>query len=311
MSTSPYLRIKSEVVAALQAKKAVVALESTIISHGMPYPQNLSTARACEDAIRRENAIPATIAVIDGVITVGLSYDELEKIARHPEEIIKTSRRDLPYVISQQKSGALTVAGTMIACELAGIKVFATGGIGGVHRHWEKTFDVSADLEELGRTSVCVVAAGAKAILDLPATMEYLETKGVPVIGYGTAELPAFYTPSSGLPVDFRLDTPEEVARFLQVKWRLGLAGGVLVANPVPAAAAYDRAEIDAAINAAIQEMETQGIKGKEQTPFLLRQIATITAGKSLETNIALVLNNCTVAARIAAAYAKLTETMR
>jgi pseudouridine-5'-phosphate glycosidase len=299
------LRIAPEVAGALESGKPVVALESTIVAHGMPWPENLATALACEDAIRSRGAVPATVAVLDGVLCAGLSNTELERIAKDSASVLKASRRDLPYVLSSGRTAATTVAATMIACGLAGIRIFATGGIGGVHRGWEKTFDVSADLEEFAHTSVCVVAAGAKAILDLPATMEYLETRGVPVVGYATAELPAFYTRSSGLGVDCRLDTPEAVARFLHAKWNLGLEGGVLVANPVPAEAEYDAAAIDAAIASALADMEAKGIRGKEQTPFLLKRIAEITGGGSLKTNIALVLHNCRVAADIAVAYAK------
>jgi len=298
------LRVKSEVAETLAKGGAVVALESTIVSHGMPWPQNLETALACEAVIRAEGAVPACVAVIDGVLCVGLEPSELERIAKDPRDVLKTSRRDLPFVLSQGKTGATTVAATMVACRLAGIRFFATGGIGGVHRGWEKTLDISADLEEFASAPVCVVAAGAKAILDLPATLEFLETKGVPVVGYGTSELPAFYSRSSGLPVDCRLDTPDAVARFLKAKWDLGLEGGVLVANPVPPASAYDKEEIDAAIAAALSDMDRAGVRGKEQTPFLLKRIGELTGGRSLQTNIALVMNNCAVAARIAVAYA-------
>lgn len=303
---NPYLRVKPEVAAALAAGIPVVALESTIISHGMPWPDNKKTALACEDVIRRKGAVPATVAVIDGVLCVGLESDELDRIAKEPHDVVKTSRRDLPYVLSQKKTGALTVAGTMVACAIAGIRIFATGGIGGVHRGWEQSLDVSADLDEFARTSVCVVAAGAKAILDLPATLEYLETKGVPVVGYGVSELPAFYTRSSGLPVDCNLPDADAVAKFLRAKWDLGLEGGVLVANPVPKAFEYDKAAIDAAIASALSDMNRQNVKGKDQTPFLLKRIGELTGGKSLETNIALVKNNCAVAADIAVALARL-----
>ncbi|MFA5007566.1 MAG: pseudouridine-5'-phosphate glycosidase [Candidatus Izemoplasmatales bacterium] len=295
--------VKPEVAEALAAGRPVVALESTIVSHGMPWPENLETAKACEDTIRRHGAIPATVAVIDGVLRIGLTEAELIRIAKDPHDVVKTSRRDFPYVLSQRKTGALTVAGTMVACDLAGIRIFATGGIGGVHRGWEHSLDVSADLEEFSRTSVCVVAAGAKAILDLPATMEYLETKGVPVVGYGVDELPAFYTRSSGLSVDCNLPDAASVARFLRAKWDLGLTGGVLVANPVPAEAAYDREKIDSAIAQALHDMDAAGVKGKASTPYLLKRIGEITGGGSLKTNVALVLNNCAVAADIAVAF--------
>ncbi|OHE41916.1 MAG: pseudouridine-5-phosphate glycosidase [Tenericutes bacterium GWF2_57_13] len=303
---TPYLRVKPEVAAALAIGRPVVALESTIISHGMPWPENKKTALACETVIRQKGAVPATVAVIDGILCVGLEEHELDRIAKDPHDVIKTSRRDLPYVLSQKQTGALTVAATMVACALAGIRIFATGGIGGVHRGWEHSLDISADLEEFAKTSVCVVAAGAKAILDLPATMEYLETKGVPVVGYGVSELPAFYTRTSGLPVDCNLADPEAVALFLKAKWDLGLEGGVLVANPVPKEYEYDPSAIDAAIAAALSEMNLRKIRGKEQTPFLLKRIGELTGGKSLTTNIALVLNNCAVAADIAVAYARL-----
>lgn len=302
---NPYLHVHPEVAKALSDHRPVVALESTIVSHGMPWPENLKTARECEATIRRHGAIPATVAVIDGILKVGLTEEELIRIAKDPHDVVKTSRRDFPYVLSQKKTGALTVAGTMVACDLAGIKIFATGGIGGVHRGWEHTLDISADLEEFARTSVCVVAAGAKAILDLPATLEYLETKGVPVVGFGVDELPAFYTRSSGLSVDCNLPDAESVARFLKAKWDLGLSGGVLVANPVPAEAAYDPAAIDSAIARALKDMDAAGVKGKASTPYLLKRIGEITGGGSLKTNVALVLNNCAVAADIAVAFAK------
>ncbi len=299
----PHIKIHPEVQNAIDNHLPIVALESTIISHGMPYPQNISTAKQCEAIIRENGAVPATIAIIDGIITIGLTDKELHKIAIDTSHVYKTSRRDFPYVISQKKDGALTVSATMIAAKLANIKFFATGGIGGVHRNAEVTMDISADLEELGKTDVTVVCAGAKSILDLGKTLEYLETKGVPVIGYQTKILPAFYTRESDFEVDFRLDSPNAIADFIHSKEALGLSGGILICNPIPEANSFPRRIIDDAIDKAVIDMESLGIKGKETTPFLLKRIVEITGGKSLEANIALVYNNCKLAAQIAKSY--------
>lgn len=301
MNALKYLTLHEEVRTALAQGRPVVALESTIISHGMPYPQNLETARAVEQIVREHGAIPATVAIFDGKIQVGLSAGALERLAAEPD-VLKVSRRDLPVVLARRLMGATTVAATMIAAKLAGIQVFATGGIGGVHRGGERSMDVSADLAELARTSVAVVCAGAKAILDLPRTLEYLETHGVPVLGYRSDDFPAFYTRTSGLAVDARLDSPSELAAVLRAKWDLGLAGGVLVVNPVPEADAMPQATIDAAIAQALAEANDQGILGKAVTPFLLSRVAAITGGASLSTNIALVKHNAAVAAQLAGA---------
>ncbi len=281
----------------------IVALESTIITHGMPWPQNLETALEVENAVREEGAIPATIAIIGGRLKVGLSHDELRRLADGSLHPIKASRRDLPMLVAQHGNGATTVSGTILIAERAGIRLFATGGIGGVHRGAEKTWDVSADLEELAHSNVAVVCAGAKAILDVPKTMEYLETKGVPVIGFGASELPAFYTPQSDIKLSQHADTPQEIALLLYAKWALGLSGGVVIANPIPAQYAMERSVIDAAIEKAIGESEVKGLKGAELTPYLLARVAEITGGDSLEANIALVKNNAHVAARIAKEY--------
>ncbi|MFN8358040.1 MAG: pseudouridine-5'-phosphate glycosidase [Spirosomataceae bacterium] len=299
------LHLHPEVQAALVAGKPVVALESTIISHGMPYPQNVETARRVEQTVRDHGATPATIAIIEGVPTIGLTAEELEIVASTPN-VLKVSRRDLPFVVAQRLNGATTVAATMILADLAGIRVFATGGIGGVHRGAQETFDISADLDELAHTNVAVVCAGAKSILDLGLTLEYLETKGVPVIGYQTDELPAFYTRQSGFGVDYRLDDVQVLAKALQVKWQMGLQGGVVIANPIPAAYEMDHETIRHAIENALQEAEQQGIKGKESTPFLLAKIKDITGGSSLESNIQLVLNNAQLAAQLAVAFCEL-----
>lgn len=280
-----------------------MALESTIIAHGMPYPQNIETALEIEDIIRANGAVPATIGIIDGKIKVGLTKEEVEFLGES-DEIVKVSRRDLPVVLAEKKHGATTVAGTMIAADLAGIKIFVTGGVGGVHRGAETSFDVSADLEELKKTSVAVIAAGAKSILDLGLTLEKLESFGVPVLGYQTEELPAFYSRHSGFNVDYKLENPEHTADILQAKWELGLEGGVLIANPVPEADEIEYSVINEKIEQALTEAESQGISGKELTPFLLDRIKEITAGKSLETNIALVRNNAVVGAKIAKAFA-------
>ena len=295
------IQLSPEVAAARAAGKPVVALESTIIAHGMPWPQNLETAREVEDVIRAEGAVPATIAVIDGRIRVGLTNEELQQLAQAPDAM-KLSRRDLPYAIATGRLGATTVAATMICAQLAGIEVFVTGGIGGVHRGGHESFDISADLQELARTPVAVVCAGAKSILDLGLTLEYLETHGVPVLSIGQDNFAAFFTPDSGLRADFRLDDADSQARFIRAKWALGLGGGVVVSNPVPAAQAMPREEIDAITAQALAEAEQQGIQGKAITPFLLARIKALTGGRSLATNIALVKNNAVAGARLARA---------
>ena len=302
---NPYLDILPEVAEALAAGKPVVALESTIISHGMPYPQNVETALNVERIIRENGAVPATIAIIGGRLKAGLSPEEIEYFGKKGQAIHKASRRDLAVLCARGEDGATTVATTMIIAHMAGIKIFATGGIGGVHRGAETTMDISADLEELGRTPVMVVCAGAKSILDLGLTLEYLETKGVPVIGYGTEELPAFYTRSSGFKVDYRIDTPEALAAAFRAQQDMGLGGGMLVTNPIPEEYSMDPAVINAAINQAIAECREKGIHGKETTPFLLARVAQITGGNSLASNIRLVYNNAKVAAQTAAAMAK------
>jgi len=297
--------IQEEVLAALIKGAGVVALESTIISHGMPYPENVETAAALESAVRSRGAVPATIAVIKGRIKIGLSAGEIEYLGR-ADTIRKASRRDLPIVVARQLDAATTVAATMICAAMAGIKIFATGGIGGVHRGAESTFDISADLQELSRTSVAVICAGPKAILDIPLTLQYLETQGVPVLGFGTEELPAFYYRKSGLMVDQRLDSAAETAAVLHAKWRMGLTGGVLIANPIPEKYAMQGARIEKAVDAAIIEARRLGVSGKELTPFLLNQIKEITGGESLQANIALVKNNALLAADIAVRYSEL-----
>lgn len=299
-----FLSLHPDVRAALETGRPVVALESTIISHGMPYPTNVQTAREVESLVREAGAVPATIAVMNGRIRVGLSDQQLEELgeARH---VRKVSRRDLPFVLASGQMGATTVAGTMICAHLAGISVFVTGGIGGVHREGQVTLDVSADLMELARTPVAVVCAGAKAILDLPRTLEVLETHGVPVIGFQTSEFPAFYTRSSGLPVDVQLDTPEAVAATMRAKWDLGLGGGVLVATPVPQEHAMDAREVDGVIEQALEDARAKNIRGKDVTPFLLAKIVEKTGGRSLQTNVALVKNNAQVGAAIAVAYSR------
>ena len=296
-----YLQFSQEVQQAIADGRPVVALESTIISHGMPYPQNVQTAREVEQIIRDHGAVPATIAIMNGRIHIGLSDADLELLGQS-RDAIKVSRRDLPYVLSEKKLGATTVAATMICAALANIPVFVTGGIGGVHRGAETSFDISADLQELAQTSVAVVCAGAKSILDLGLTLEYLETHGVPVVSVGQEAFPAFFTRNSGFKADFRLDTPEQQAAFLKTKWELGLQGGVVIANPVPEADAMPEAEIEAMTNQALAEAEQQGIGGKAVTPFLLARIKELTASRSLTTNIALVKNNAVCGARLAAA---------
>ena len=303
---NPYLDIHPEVAQALAEGKPVVALESTIISHGMPYPQNVETALAVEEIIRQNGAVPATIAIIGGRLKAGLSREEIEYFGKKGTAIHKASRRDLAVLCARREDGATTVATTMIIANMAGIKIFATGGIGGVHRGAETTMDISADLEELGRTPVMVFCAGAKSILDLGLTLEYLETKGVPVIGYGTEELPAFYTRQSGFGVDYRIDTPEELAKAYRASQGMGLGGGILVTNPIPEEYAMPKTVIDAAIDQAIAECNAKGIHGKETTPFLLARVAEITGGDSLASNIRLVYNNAALAAKTAVELAKL-----
>ena len=296
-----YLDLSPEVAAAKAEGKPVVALESTIISHGMPYPQNVETALRVEQTIRENGAVPATIAIIGGRLKAGLTPEEIEYLGKKGRGVAKASRRDLPVLVARGADGATTVTTTMIIAALAGIKVFATGGIGGVHRGAETTMDISADLEELARTPVMVICAGAKSILDLGLTLEYLETKGVPVIGYGTEELPAFYTRRSGFKVDYRIDSPEELAAAFRAKMEMGLGGGMLVTNPIPEEYSMDPEIINAAIDRAIEESIEQGIKGKETTPFLLARIKDLTGGDSLASNIQLVLNNARLAAKTAA----------
>ncbi len=300
-----YLEISPVVQSALENNKPVVALESTIISHGMPYPKNVQTALEVEDVVRQNGAVPATIAVIGGKLKAGLSHDEIEYLGKKGLSVSKASRRDLAVLAARGQDGATTVAATMIIAQMAGIRVFCTGGIGGVHRGAETSMDVSADLEELSQTQVAVVCAGAKSILDIGLTLEYLETKGVPVIGYGVSELPAFYTRQSGFNVDYRMDTPEEIAAVLKAKTQMGLSGGELIANPIPKEYSMDKAYIDDKIDAAVSEANEKGIKGKQITPFLLERIQQITNGDSLFSNIQLVKNNAALAAKIAAAYVK------
>lgn len=299
------MKIHPEIISALKHNKAVVALESTIITHGMPYPQNVEMAKTVEQIIRKHHAIPATIAIIQGVIHVGLDQAEIEYLAQ-AKDVIKVSKRDFGYVLSQKRDGATTVSGTMIAAEKAGIKVFATGGIGGVHREGQKTFDISRDLEELGAINVLVVCAGAKAILDLPLTMEFLETKGVEVLGYQTKELPAFYTRESGISVDYQMDSPMDVAKLMHAKWSMGIQGGILLTNPIPKAHSMNHLIINKAIDDALIHAKELGIKGKDTTPFLLSEIKDITGGNSLDANLELVYHNARVAAEIAVSYANL-----
>ena len=300
-----YLDISPEVKAALEAGKPVVALESTIISHGMPYPKNVETALLVEQTLRDNGAVPATIAVIGGRLKAGLSKEEIEYLGKTGRGVAKASRRDLPALVARGADGATTVTTTMIIAHMAGIQVFATGGIGGVHRGAETTMDISADLEELAQTPVMVVCAGAKSILDLGLTLEYLETKGVPVIGYGTEELPAFYTRKSGFGVDYRVDSPEELAAMFAAQRDLGYKGGMLVTNPIPEEYAMPKDVIDAAIEQALRECKEQGVHGKETTPFLLARVVELTGGDSLESNIKLVLNNAAVAAQTACRLCK------
>jgi len=302
MKLNSYLDVHPEVENALNSKLPIVALESTIISHGMPYPENIETALMVEDTVRSNKAIPATIAIIKGRLKVGLTNEEIEFLVTN-DEVRKISRRDLAIAVSQKLSGSTTVASTMIIAHLAKIAVFATGGIGGVHRGAEKTFDISADLEELSRTNVCVVCAGPKAILDIGLTLEYLETKGVPVIGYKTSELPAFYSSKSGFNVDYRVDSAFDIAEILKTKWRLSIEGGVLVTNPIPKKFELELVMMNKAINEAIIKANKEKITGKEITPYLLSKVNEITQGKSLNANIKLIQNNSALAAKIAIHY--------
>ena len=299
------MRISGEVLKALKEGKAVVALESTIISHGMPYPRNVETALRVEKTIRENGAIPATIGIIEGEAVVGMSPEEIEEFGKK-KGIIKVSRRDLPVVYAKKLWGATTVAATMILAKEAGIEIFVTGGIGGVHREGNKTFDISADLQELGRTNVSVICAGAKAILDLPLTLEYLETMGVPVLGYKTEELPAFYTRKSGLKVDYSIESAEEFAKIIYEKRKANLDGGVLITNPIPEEDSLDYEIMTSAINKALKEADELGIHGKDSTPFLLKRVVELTGGESLESNIKLVLNNAKLGAQIAVELTKL-----
>ncbi len=305
MDLKKYLDITPEVQEALDSGKPVVALESTIISHGMPYPQNVETARRVEEIVRENGAVPATIAIIGGRLKAGLTPEELEYFGKTGMAIKKASRRDLPFIVAKGIDGATTVASTMIVAELAGIELFVTGGIGGVHRGAEKTFDISADLQELAKTNVAVVCAGCKSILDINLTLEYLETFGVPVVGFATDEFAAFYTPKSGFGVDYRVDDPAEVATAIRSKWDLGLQGGMVISNPIPEEFAMDHDAITNAIDSAVKEAEEKGIKGKDSTPFLLGKVKELTGGSSLESNIQLVYNNARVGTKIAVELAK------
>lgn len=295
-----YLNISPEIKSALETNQPVVALESTIIAHGMPYPQNVETALLVEKTIRENGALPATIAIINGQLKVGLTEDEIDYLGKNGAAVPKVSRRDIPFILSKKESGATTVASTMIIANMADIKIFATGGIGGVHQGGNKTMDISADLQELANTNVAVVCAGAKSILDIGLTLEYLETHGVPVIGYQTENFPAFYTRKSGFNVDYKLDTPKEIAETLNIKWENNLKGGVVIANPIPEKDEPSFFEIKKATEQAQIEAGKKNIKGKKITPFLLERIKTLTGGKSLEANIQLVLNNARLAAEVA-----------
>ena len=295
-----YIEISPEVQNALDNNLPIVALESTIISHGMPYPKNVETALNCQNIIRENGAVPATIAIINGKLKVGLTDEEINYLGKKGRDVIKVSRRDIPYMVALKLDGATTVSATMLIASFANIKIFATGGIGGVHRGAELSFDISCDLEELGKTNVAVVCAGAKAILDLPKTLEYLETKGVLVVGYKTKKLPAFYSASSVLNVDICANTPEEIAEMINVKNELNLEGGILVTNPIPMEYEIPHEQIDKVIDKAVEEMNEKNIIGKESTPFLLAKICELTGGNSLESNIKLVYNNCKLAAKIA-----------
>lgn len=300
-----FLDIHPEVEKAIREGRPVVALESTIISHGMPYPQNVETARRVEAIVRENGAVPATIGIIKGRLKAGLTDEEIEYMGKNPG-VIKASRRDIPFIVSKGVDGATTVASTMIIAALAGIRVFATGGIGGVHRNAQQTFDISADLQELAHTNVAVVCAGAKSILDIGLTLEYLETNGVPVVGVRTEDFPAFYTRKSGYKVDYKCDTEKEIAEALKAKWDMGLDGGVVVANPIPEAFEMDYDKITNAIETALKESDEQGIKGKESTPFLLAKVKELTGGDSLDSNIELVYNNARVGSKLAVELARL-----
>jgi pseudouridylate synthase len=302
-----YLSLSPEVEASLAGKTPIVALESTIIAHGMPYPRNVETALRVEQIVRDAGAVPATCAILNGVMRAGLTPSEIDFLGKNGQGIPKVSRRDMPWIISQKQHGATTVASTMIVAHLAGIRIFATGGIGGVHRGATQTMDISADLQELAQTPVAVVSAGAKSILDIGLTLEYLETMGVPVLGYQTPDFPAFYARTSGFQVDYQVDSAKEIADLLRVKWTLDAKGGVLIANPVPQTHALPAAEMEQVIEKAVKEAAYNNIKGKALTPFLLAKIEQITAGNSLATNIELVCNNARLAAEIAVAYTNFT----
>ena len=305
MQLNPNLRYSPEAAEAIRNDMPIIAMESTIISHGMPYPENVETAKECCRIARENGAVPATCAILGGKLCVGLTDEQLEYLGKAGQKVVKSSRRDIAILAAKGADGATTVASTMILADMAGIRVFATGGIGGVHRGAQETMDISADLEELGRTGVAVVCAGAKSILDIGLTLEYLETKGVPVIGYGTDEMPAFYTRQSGFKADYRMDTPAEIAAALAARLELGISGGMLVTNPIPEEYSMDKAVIDGAIEAALAEAAERGIKGKATTPFLLAKVKELTGGESLKANIALVYNNVALAARIAVELAK------
>ncbi len=299
-----FLDISPLVKKALENNEPVVALESTIIAHGMPYPQNVETARAVEKIVLNEGATPATIAILGGRIKVGLSDTDIETLGKKGRAVIKVSRRDMPYIVSQGLDGATTVASTMIGAAMAGIKVFATGGIGGVHRGAGETMDISADLQELAHTPVAVISAGVKSILDIGLTLEYLETQGVPVLGYQTKEFPAFYTRRSGFNVDYQMDDVASIAKLMHAKWAMGLRGGLIIANPIPTHQQMDEVVINAAIDRALREAKEQGIHGKESTPFLLGRVKELTEGDSLVSNIGLVFNNARLAGELAVAFA-------
>ncbi len=306
-SPNRYLDIADEVRDALTRNQPVVALESTIICHGMPWPRNAETALQAEAAVRDGGAIPATVAILGGRLKVGLDNAEIQQLGKSGQAVAKTSRRDIPFIVARGDDGATTVAATMIIAAMAGIRIMATGGIGGVHRGVEHTMDISADLEELARTNIAVVCAGIKSVLDIGRTLEYLETVGVPMVGFRTDTVPAFYTRSSGFPVDYRVDDPVQAAEAIRAKFGMGIDGAMLIANPVPEADALAAEEIDNVIDTAIAEMNERGISGKESTPFLLARIAARTGGRSLDANIALVLNNARVAAQIAVKHCQLT----
>ncbi len=303
---SPYLSYSPEVADAIAKKLPLVALESTIIAHGMPYPKNVETALSVEQIVRKTGAIPATIALIDGRLKVGLTESEIDLIGREGQKVTKCSRRDLPFILQQKKTGATTVAATMIVAAMAEIRFFATGGIGGVHRGGADSMDVSADLQELAQTPVAVISAGVKSILDLERTLEYLETHGVPVIGFDTEEFPAFYTRQSGLSVDYKISDPAQLAEALHIKWAIGMKGGALIANPIPEIHSMEKAAIDQAIEAALQEAAEKNIRGKAITPFLLAKVEQLTKGSSLKSNIQLVYNNARLAGELAVAYSQL-----